>query len=54
MVLAQLGVSQVTEQGIRAALAKTYPDGWSSVDPVELLRSVFAQLNCRNPNDNES
>jgi DNA-binding transcriptional MerR regulator len=52
--LAQLGVSQVTEQGIRAALAETYPDGWSQVDQAELLRSVFARLNCQDSGDMES
>ncbi len=50
--LSQLGVSQVSEQSIRTALAEAYPDGWSHVDQAELLRSIFAHLNRRDSNDN--
>ncbi len=50
--LTQLGVSQVTEQRIRTALAATYPDGWSNVDHADLLRAVFARLNCQDSPDN--
>lgn len=52
--LSQLGLSQINEQDIRAALAETHPDGWSGVDPAALLRAVFEQLNRRDSNDNVS
>ncbi len=50
--LAQLGVGQATEESIRTALAETYPDGWSSVDSAELLRTVFERLNRQDSDDN--
>jgi predicted DNA-binding transcriptional regulator AlpA len=52
--LMQLGVSQISEQVVRRALAETYPDGWSQVDQAELLRSVFTRLNCQDSGDMES
>lgn len=50
--LSQLGITQISEQSIRTALAEAYPDGWSSVAQAELLRSVFARLNRQDSNDN--
>ena len=50
--LSQLGVGQVNEHSIRTLLALTYPDGWSNVDPAELLRSIFNRLSCQDSQDN--
>lgn len=50
--LSQLGLSNVTDQSIRLALADAYPDGMVGVDPAELLRSVFGRLNRQNTRDN--
>ncbi len=50
--LSQLGVSQITEESVRAALAEMYPDGRSNLEHAELLRSVFERLNRQDSNDN--
>jgi hypothetical protein len=50
--LSQLGLSNVTDQSIRAALAEAYPDGLAGVNQSELLRTVFGRLNRQNPHDN--
>ena len=50
--LSQLGVGEITEQAVRAALAEAYPDGWSNVDHAERLRSVFDRLNRQDSPDN--
>lgn len=50
--LTQLGLADVSVQAIRTALADLYPDGHGEVDSSELLRSVFAHLNCQDSHDN--
>lgn len=42
--LAQLGMTSVTEQQIRQAQTKAYPDGHRDVESAELLRTVFGEL----------
>ena len=49
--LAQLGMSNVTEQQIRWALTETYPDGHRDVESAELLAAVFGELQCRYSTD---
>ena len=50
--LRQLGLTDVTGQSIRAALADLYPDGHAGVDSSELLRSIFVHLNRQDSQDN--
>jgi len=52
--LRQLGLTDATEQSIRAALADLYPDGHAGVDSSELLRSIFVHLNRQDSHDNVS
>ena len=46
--LTQLGVVNVTDQGVREALVAAYPDGHRGVESAELLRAVFGDLQRRN------
>jgi len=49
--LAQLGMTNATEQSIREALAQAYPDGHQNVESAELLRAVFEELQRRDSTD---
>jgi hypothetical protein len=49
--LAQLGMSNVTEQQIRRALTERYPDGHRDVESGELLAAVFGALQRQNSAD---
>ena len=50
--LAQLGMTNLTEQQIRQALTQAYPDGHRDVESAELLRTVFGELQRRDSADN--
>ena len=49
--LGQLGLSNVTEQQVRQALTKAYPDGHRDLESAELLRTVFGELQRRDSAD---
>lgn len=49
--LSQLGMVDVADATLRAALAECYPDGHVGVDPASLLMTVFRHLKRQNPND---
>ena len=49
--LAQLGMSNVTDQQIRQALLESYPDGHRDVESAELLAAVFGALQRQNSAD---
>lgn len=49
--LSQLGMVDVTDAALRAALAECYPDGHREVDPASLLMTVLRHLKRQNPND---
>ena len=49
--LAQLGMSNMTEQQIRQALTESYPDGHRDVESAELLAAVFGALQRQNSAD---
>ncbi len=42
--LTQLGVTNLTDNNVREALTKAYPDGHRDVESAELLRAVFGEL----------
>ena len=46
--LAQLGMPNIEESTIRAALADQYPDGWQNVEPGAMLMGVFRRLRSTN------
>ena len=50
--LAQLGLTDVSDRAVSAALVEAYPDGHDDVDRADLLRVVFGHLNRQNTNDN--
>ncbi len=50
--LAQLGLADVAEMKIRAALADTYPDGHGNVAVPTLLMTIFRSLNRQDSQDN--
>ncbi len=52
--LTQLGMSDVSMDQIRNALATALPDGLDGRDEGEVLQAVFTQLGCRNSDDNVS
>ena len=52
--LAQLGMTNLTEQQVRQALLETHPDGHRDVESAELLRAVFEAIQCRDSADNLS
>ena len=52
--LAQLGMTNSTDQDIRRALTVAYPDGHRDVESAELLRAVFGELQRRNSQDKHS
>lgn len=45
--LEQLGLADVAEPKIRAALVETYPDGYEGVPMPQLLMTVFRRLRAR-------
>jgi len=49
--LAQLEMSNVTEQKIRGALSDVFPDGHRNVESAELLAAVFGELQRRDSTD---
>jgi hypothetical protein len=49
--LAQLGLTNLTEQTVREALARTYPDDHQEIESAELLRTVFGAIQCRDSAD---
>jgi hypothetical protein len=49
--LAQLGMANMTEQTIREALARAFPDGHQEIESSELLRTVFEAIQCRDSAD---
>ena len=49
--LAQLGMSNVTEQTLRQALTESYPDGHRDLESAELLAAVFGALQRQNSTD---
>ena len=50
--LRQLGLSEVTDNDIRTALAKEYPDGQATVNSSVLLMTIFRHLRCQDSQDN--
>jgi hypothetical protein len=50
--LTQLGMTNLTDNNVREALRKAYPDGHRDVESAELLRAVFRELQRRNTADN--
>ncbi len=50
--LVQLGMREISEARIRAALAAEWPDGQDDVEPATLLTAVYRSLKRRNTPDN--